>query len=523
MPKKRSNLKQFQGSSSSSGKQSTANNGNNSPSVNERLSELRRLEGKDAVQKKAELAESSNARSVPPSLRGILGIPDSAPPKPKRGVRARFPDRTRTPGPAPPASWTKRPGWSPLMGLRTGKRRFMKSGAADDDRDRPDELMRFALMIDKHGEANDQRPPSLLHASLKTAAKQWSLFDEEDYPALTELPLRLRLRLITYIGFYGPALDIHEIEALTQGNESLSQLDLAGLIGHGNLNVSRLTKFAKQQAPKSDTSDEDVLESWDQDGTFEAALRAPPATTRFEHLTYLSLSHPGKAVSWRDLLSLSKQVGTLTHLSLAYWPRPTLTPNLSTATVTSRHSPTVAAGGSHFYSVLDQDMYEPAVILRQLSGNLLRLVWLDIEGCTEWVPALSYHVKAESTSHMPSRVDDWSSTSSATSVFLSNWKRLSYINCSQGWLPNPLMLRTIAYEGHLGSDVETAIVAKYVERMDSLKVPYPCGSLEIHRSHARAWLDMQIRASSTERKINALRRSAHLSHLEFDHGWRGGS
>ncbi|EME84870.1 uncharacterized protein MYCFIDRAFT_82942 [Pseudocercospora fijiensis CIRAD86] len=386
MPKKRTyNFRNLEGSSS--GKANASNDGANKTStVNERLSELRRLEGKDAAKKKAELAQlSQTQRSVlPPELSAMLGLPESAPPKPKRGVRSRMPDRT--PGPPPPTSWRKTPGWSRVLALRNGTRRFKKAAGADQDRSRPKQLLRFARITGEETGRIDQRPPSLLHLALKSAAESWHRFDAEDLPMLAEIPLPLRLRLLNYIGFYGPSIDINVLDALTKDRDPVLALDLAALIGHGSLTVSRFVKLAKQQSSSKEleATGDDIAESWDQEESLEAALSRTTLTTRFSRLARLSLSHPAPGVSWKDLLSLSKLIPALTHLSLAYWPRPTLTPNLATATVSSQNSPDIAAGGSHFYSAMDEDLYEPASILRTLSTNLLRLTWLDLEG---WLAA----------------------------------------------------------------------------------------------------------------------------------------
>lgn len=522
MPKKQRHnyLKQLQGASS--GKQSVDTNGTgSSASVNERLGELRRLQGKDAAKKKAELAESSqNLKSVHPSLKGILGIGESAPPRPKRAIRTRIPNRT--PGPAPPASWTKTAGWTPLLALRTGQRRFRKGGIADIDRNRPDKLRRFACMtgLDVDGST---RPLSLMHFALKTAAEQWHLFDDEDLPMLAELPLALRQKLISYLGFYGPTINLAALDALTSGSERLLYLDVAGLIGHGSLSISRLTKLAKKPLPSQAESehvvaDDNVADSWDQEENFESVLTTSLTATRFAGLTHLSLSHPPSNISWRELLGLAKQIPTITHLSLAHWPRPTLTPNLTASTVTSQHSPDVHAGGSHFYSALDEDVYEPAAIIRQLSGALLRLQWLDLEGCTIWSKALSFAWTSAAASD--STNDAWSAHNALTSIWISNWKNVHYLNISQGWIPQFVSLELLPKQ-HMSSD-RKAIVAK-VSRQSTLAPLALDDDREslnlLSQSKARVWLDLEEQALQVEKEINATRRAGRVKPIDVDHGW----
>ncbi|EGP89507.1 uncharacterized protein MYCGRDRAFT_108514 [Zymoseptoria tritici IPO323] len=157
MPKKRSfNFKQLQGASS--GKPSTDGN-DGKPTVNERLGELRKIEGKDAARRKRELAENVN-------------------------------------------------------------------------QSRPAQLLRFAYLLGIEHDPNPfEQSPSLLHLALKTAAEHWDLFDEDDLPALAaELPLRLRTRLLSYIGYYGPAISISVLESMLGGDEAVTQLDLAASI-----------------------------------------------------------------------------------------------------------------------------------------------------------------------------------------------------------------------------------------------------------------------------------------------------
>ncbi|KXT04228.1 hypothetical protein AC578_89 [Pseudocercospora eumusae] len=419
MPKKRNyNFRNLEGSSS--GKANASNNATDKAStVNERLSELRRLEGKDAAKKKAELAQLS-----------------------------------QTP--------------------------------------RPKQLMRFARMTGEETGRLDQRPPSLLHLALKCATESWHLFDAEDLPMLAEMPLPLRLRLLSYLGFYGPSIDINVVDALTKDRDPVLGLDLAGLIGHGSLAVSKLVKLAKQQpsSEKLEAASNDIAESWDQEETHETALSRTTLTTRFSQLA-------------------------------PYWPRPTLTPNLATATVSSQNSPDVTAGGSHFYSAMDEDMYEPASILRTLSSNLLRLTWLDLEGCTEWMPALAFHQDANATKrqHDIQEGDEWTAISAVTSMFIKNWTNLTYINCAQGWLPSmsamlSLPRRTMPY-------MHRRIMAKFEETQDAASLTQADAEEPplVAQQKAEKWLDLEDRAFATERRINALRRTSNVKQVDFDHGW----
>lgn len=525
MPKKRTyNFKSLQGTSSSSKQASSKDGSDKSATVNERLGELRRLEGKDAAQKKRELAEAINQpRSVPPNVRAVLGLPESEQPKPKRGVRTRMPNRT--PGPAPPQSWLKRPGWSLALALRDGRPRFRKASSTNKDRNRPNELLRFAHLTGDETTTNSTGSPTLLHLALKAASQNWDLFDHDDLPDLVDIPLRLRLRLLSYLGYYGPPIDVAVLDALTQSNEPVTHLDLAGLFGHGSLTLHRIVKLLKQKSPKvtETTMHDTIADSWDQEDTFEAALTPILSSSHFASLTHLSLSHPPAGASWRDLLSLSKHIPSLTHFSLAYWPRPTLTPNLATTTVSSQHSPDIHAGGSHYYSSVDQDLTEPASLLRQLSGNLLCLKWLDLEGCTEWIPALAF--KGEETiSHGGMDDDDtdaWTRTPAVVSIFVHNWKNLEYLNCAQGWLPTVPGLLSLPRDPTTLAGV--TIAKDYLKTFDPIELmrleTAGTDAYDVDKRRAFIWAKNEDLARGARATINLTRAAYGCKFLMIDHGW----
>ena len=530
MPKRRTyNFKALQGQSSASNKPGVSKDGDQAPniSVNERLSELRKIEGADAAQKKRDFAEAVSQRSVPPELRGILGVPESVPPRPKAGVRAR--ERLRTPGPAPPKSWLAgRDMWTPTLTMRGGRRRW-KSTSAVQQRNRPKQVLRFGRMTGSGTETATTGALSLEHYALKSTAEQWDLFDEDDWPALVDIPLRLRLLLVSYIGTYGPTIIPGTLQALTRGNESIEVLDLAGLAGHGKLTLKHLIGlFELEKSKTKDIASSIVVDSWDADDTLEIALVSEISACRFSSLTHLCLSHPPLTASWRDLLFFTKQVPQLTHLSLAYWPRPTLTPNLATSTVRSQHSPDISAGGSHIYSALDQDLTEPASLLRQLSKHLLCIQWLDLEGCAEWVPALGMLslatpvVVPEATStqadpRIAVRHDEaigWASQQpSVISIFMGSWKNLTYLNCHQGWLPSRDAIEALPKQGH------AADRRLLMQKLPKAYPPLLDAELEVEKRRAHVWLELNGHLLHTGRRVNMIRRARGAKPVIFDYGW----
>jgi len=518
MPKKRNfNFKQHQGPSSPNPKLASKHEGLES-TVNEKLNELRKIEGPDAAAKKREIADLVGQKSVPPELRGILGVPESAPPRARPGFRTR--ERLRTPGPAPTRSWTALGSgrWMPTLVFR-GKRKGGKTARGPVERFKPQAVGRFARLTGlENGSRQHQGAGTLLHYALKTVVAEWDMLDEEDYPALAEFPLQSRLQLLSYMCVHGPGISIEGFEALTQGSDKVTYLDLSGLVGHGMLTLPRLTKrFRPEQTKATSTTTLDVADSWEDVDAPVSLLDTGLSPSRFSNLTHLSLSHPPPTILWRELLALTKHTHQLTHLSLAYWPRPTLTPNLSTTTVSSQHSPDVIAGGSHIYSTLDQDLNEPAALLRQLSANLLRLQWLDLEGCTHWVPALALLASIPELPASASTNDEWSTTGlTALSVFTDTWKNLCFINVAQGWMPTYAGLKALPTQQGISSDRQ--MVREIMDTLPAIEAETH-DQLSREKQKALMWLEAESRVLFAMRRINNVRRARTLPPVVMDFGW----
>ena len=404
-----------------------------------------------------------------------------------------------------------------------GKRQSRKSFDTAHDRVRPDRLLRFAGMAKVFENDSVRSPFSLMHLALKATAQLWEMVDEEDLPALVEVPLQLRLRLISYISYYGPAIDAYTLDALTKGGGLVTYLDLAGLLGHGSLTLNRLSKILKS-APEEEASINDLVQSWDHEDFFEATMLSNPCLPRFSSLTHLCLSHPHLgAARWPDLLSLAKHTPKLTHLSLAYWPWPTLTPNLATTTVLSRNSLEFNAGGSSIYSALDRDLSEPASVLRQLSACLLCLQWLDLEGCTDWFPALSLSTTRSGTAdELRTRhdTDPWLKASSNMSIFADSWKNLLYINCSQGHVPSASGVRALPRQTSPATQrkIITDLLKKYDTKLCVDNIPDPAG-YEVEKRKAHMWMGTEERAVLAGQMINFIRRSHNCKSITMDYGW----
>ena len=248
-------------------------------------------------------------------------------------------------------------------------------------------------------------------------------------------------------------LNRSELEDAT-GAEELTELDLSTLVGYGGshgkgmslkgimqkvilcrrireedevfpvLLTSSTNPEIKSKGREALHQNDTTPDSWDAEDNGinngnSISIHRPLTTTRFTDLTRLSLAHPQFRYSnrssssssssfsstlppsnhWSDLLALTKHLPTLTHLSLAHWPIPTLTPNSHTAyvSINPRHaggatpglsSTSIPHGGTHFYSAMDDDWTEAVGILRRLSANTYCLQYLDLEGCVDWWLAL---------------------------------------------------------------------------------------------------------------------------------------
>ena len=164
-------------------------------------------------------------------------------------------------------------------------------------------------------------------------------------------------------------------------NSDLSRLDLASSIGN-SLTLKQLTQLVHPQTLDLVTA----AESWD-------AL-TPPLSARASpllRLTHLSLANPGHSASWPALLAFAAATPTITHVSLAYWPTPNLTPNATAinAKMAAKGSPVVNLAAEDRYShYIDQDFSAAAAILRRLAKRWYSLEYLDVDGCSEWWKAL---------------------------------------------------------------------------------------------------------------------------------------
>ncbi|KAI9669579.1 MAG: hypothetical protein M1817_004622 [Caeruleum heppii] len=378
-----------------------------STTVNEILTTLRRNQISSSESPKS-LGQTpiATTRTVHPSLRQILHVADTAPPRPRLGQPGRALRRGPA-GPPPPTSWLTDSVHVPShVKRRIANRRNAESeevgrGPAAED------LVPLPGL--KH--VGDK---TLLHQSMKAMAMIWGWQIEYNRYYLADLPHGLKSVLLHYVASYGPSQGVgidglrtlfppvdSKIEedsstVATDGCE-LTHLDLSNAIGR-TVTLSHLQSLFSPPIPPSNaavSTSDSPLDSWE---TAIATLPTPLQTSHFPALTHLSLANPSPTVSWTKLLSLAPSLATLTHLSLAHWPVPSLTPNSKTTVLDSSSSnsrspssyPAPKYGATYYYSAFDGDWSEAARIIRKLSKATYCLRWIDLSGCEEWIAALMW-------------------------------------------------------------------------------------------------------------------------------------
>lgn len=432
------------------GRSATASGSQPSPSsVNELISHLRQTQVSDEHQ----TPRISTAAPVHPSLRNILDVPDLLSPRPRPGmVRSSGPTRTRRiPGPPPPASWLAASWHAPKRALREALDAAFTSRRVKQSSNLPG--AQFPL------------ERTLQHTVMKAMASNWSWHLEYDNLYLaTELSTRTKEILLSYIAIYGnegsvrglrilfPKSGDNTTEDSVRDLSEVKRLDLANAIGSQSTmkrvskelllmhsaEVSNQAKNASDVVPDSWDSEDDVNAS-DVTGQLSQEPLMPTGgwalhivspsfkVLRFPNLIHLSLAitqttraslmNQSMAATWSDLLEVTSYMPKLSTLSLAYWPRPTLTPVAAMTYSTIKNPvsgslPGVSYGGSDMYSSYDGDWTEAANILKRLSRHLYCLHWLDLTGC-DWHGAL---MKAG---------PEWNGA----------WRQLGHIGLGPGWLP----------------------------------------------------------------------------------------
>ncbi|KAJ3488620.1 hypothetical protein NLG97_g6169 [Lecanicillium saksenae] len=424
MPKKRHHnyLKSPQALSSSSG------GGKDKPqrSVNELLSQLRytSLASSSASRPAVSSLLPANTPTVPPDLRHILQIPETPAPRPRRTVRPRFDSNGRRlpAGPPPPPSWTS-------SAHHRQSDSIASSGAASAGRNALANISLPGL----------PQPASMSLIGLVVArlASNWQLHRVYDQHYLYNIPSHLKPALMRQLGVFSDAglalgdlktLLLRRSEAESESgsdhgggvrsplavDSDITALDLTGALGR-SLTLRDVTAFlfpARSITPVP----EEPQDSWD---AIEEAVTPMPSHALLPNITHLSLAvNPElrEAASWRDLLALAPRLGSVTHLSLAYWPEPCFLQSAKFATVSSPQGNRIPYSGTNYYShSIDHDWSEALLVLKKLSQSLYTLEFLDLTGCASWFKALKLEDDHDYV--------DW----------VSHWGKITHLRLGMGW------------------------------------------------------------------------------------------
>lgn len=313
-------------------------------------------------------------------------------------------------------------------------------------------------------------------------AVQWDWHLIYDGVFLSEIPAHLKPVLLSYIAVYTEHevmglrmqgfkplfmtdnADGHDDAEQQQHSDVFTRLDLSRALGHW-MGLKQLTRelrsetqrrHAEKSAPPSswEEEEEEAEASWLQPAGGGPSMMSPDRSLplRFQNLQYLSLAHPAPgAATWGSLLTLLSNLATLTHLSLAHWPTPTLKPNSLRARV--RH-PTVRSmsfpyGGTDIYSTYENNWSEAGTILAKLSRATYCLKWLDLAGCSGWVPALCWD-----------GVDIYGGVHAASGPeWNGSWRGVEWLGVEPGWIPE-----TVADDGSSRDEEEKDDESPDVER-----------------------------------------------------------
>lgn len=380
------------GTSSSRSSRSSRRNSHHDENrgVNELLADLRRSgAGGGGGQQPVEIPPT-----LPPVLRSILQLPEVPVLRPRR------PERRRNAGPPPPRSWLS-------VGDRAAElRKIQQFSKPEEYEHRP---LPGAYLPGEGG---------LVDIILRRFVVDWEFQNSYCRYCLYDLPKHIRDGLISYLSTWSPdGVSITDLKLIllppedeeegfenpdrlppSVANEDFTHLNLNGAVGR-SLKLRELSQFLFPPQPQV----AGPQESWDSPEEGGSAVPRP----LLPNLTHLSLAIRPECtsdVSWRQLLSFATNCSTLTHLSLAFWPEPSMTPNAKLASFVSPQGRTVQYSGTGPYShSLDNDWFEAIIVLRRLSKALYGLEYLDLTGCGNWYSALWSTVAKEAVDW----VGDW--------------------------------------------------------------------------------------------------------------------
>ncbi|CAD6453351.1 d473db66-644a-4620-8785-9578d1b0ecd2 [Sclerotinia trifoliorum] len=464
----------------------SASQNKNVPSVNDLINSARKIGISPTEHLRAASSLSPSSHTLPPQIRHLLSHPETPSPTPRRPIHSRRFDANgrRIPaGPAPPRSWLEGSRHAPA----DVRRRFRLQQNGEEGRLFQRSVDCFPGLSDDMNGNGRNGGRSLLEMCLRGLARDWEEMSVYESNNLAMLPVGLRMALLSYIAVYGPEEGIgfqalkkllvspiqeestgestgalegridqetenweEEVDGRSAGgnNDDFFRLDLGGSVGR-SVSLKQLSNILAATPINKET-----------------IPRSLPAI--LPHLTHLSLSHPPRSISWPRLLAITPHLKTITHLSLAYWPAPSLTPNSSTTVFESPISGRrdIQYGASNMYSrTLDGDFSESALVLKKLASGVYGLEYLDLEGCIDWIPAL------EDVNGV-----DWG----------NQWRRLSTLILRSGMKEEGLDSEASGFEGW--SEKEKLIYGKAIS--DGLHAEHHINRMR--KSKGLQWMNMIV-------------------------------
>lgn len=410
-------------------------------SVNDLIQHLRRTQLGEAGSSSTNPLNVLQAapRSVHPSIRNILELPETPPPKPRTGVRLVGGPQVRRPtGPPPPSSWLE------------GASRSVSSTEEQDEFVVSSEMMFYRL--DRLPGINVPARGSLQHTILKSMAVNWTWHVDYDGTYLAELPSRLKMLLLSYIAVYSrklppkgcmggiqhllPQAPHHGV--MVSKDSEITRLDLTGALGRRltfkQMSKDLILRHKVDLSERSPALEDAIPSSWDENPESERSEPVPlhrlKPLVRFENLRFLSLANPDpRNASWMTLLPLLSHILTLTHLSLAYWPVPTLASMVDKTPIRrSFRSPSSLPNTTTAdSSLLENDKVGILSVLRKLSRATYCLKWLDLEGCGDWASVLRWDgITADGELNL---------NACAGPEWNGPWRDIEWIRLGPGWKP----------------------------------------------------------------------------------------
>jgi hypothetical protein len=158
------------------------------------------------------------------------------------------------------------------------------------------------------------------------------------------------------------------------------------------------------------------------------------------------------------------------------------------------------------------------------------LEWLDLEGCTEWVPALTFRANYLAGSDRGRWVDrtfgssspstfeeEFQSTDGLNVNWSGSWGQVTYVNVSQGCMPTNLPWDNPPKPG-IRNEAMWYVSQQDEHVRSQIEERWRANAPRIGREEQ--WLEREQNARLAERQIREIRRAQGGPFCHFDYGWK---